>query len=116
MSRPVRRARYAVLLTHGFLLITVVLWQLATHPARSGWVLALLAALPLLLPWYGLLREHRFTYIWGTLCVMPYLVLGVMEGIANPAERGWASTCILLALCFFAAQILYLRVTRPAPF
>ena len=115
MSSPACRARRAVLVTHALLLATIILWQLTTHPTRAGLVLAVLAALPLLLPWYGLLQGHRFTYIWGTLCVMPYLILGVMEGIAKPAERGWASACILLALCFFAAQILYLRVTRPAP-
>lgn len=114
MSSPALRARRGVLLTHGLLLTIVIAWQLSTHPNRTGVGLALLAAVPLLLPWYGLLRGHRLTHIWGTLCVMPYLVMGVMEAIADPEQRGWARACILLALCFFAALILYLRVTRPA--
>ena len=113
MSAPARLARRGVLLTHGLLLATVIAWQLTNHPGRAGLGFALLLTLPLLLPWYGLVRGHRFTHIWGTLCVMPYLVLGVMEAIANPDQRGWAGACILLALAFFAALILYLRVTRP---
>ncbi len=46
---------------------------------------------------------------------MPYLIIGVMEAIADPAHRGWASACVGLALAFFTALILYLRVTRPRP-
>ena len=114
MRSPAQSARRAVLITHSLLLAWVIAWQLVGRPTLLGLLLALLAAAPLLLPWRGLLKGHRVTHRWATLCVMPYLVMGVVEGIANPAQRGWAGACILLALAFFVALILFLRVTRPA--
>ncbi len=114
MSSPAIRARRGVLATHGLLLLLVIAWQLSAQPTLTGLGLALLVAVPLLLPWRGLLEGHRFTHIWSTLCVLPYLLMGMVESVANPAARTWAGACILLALAFFAALILYLRVTRPA--
>ena len=114
-SDPALRARRGVLATHGMLLATVVAWQLSVRPSLGGLGIAFMVSIPLLAPWSGLLRAHRFTHVWATLCVAPYLVMGVMEAIADPAHRGWASACVALALAFFAALILYLRVTRPQP-
>ncbi|MEQ1579475.1 MAG: DUF2069 domain-containing protein [Steroidobacteraceae bacterium] len=113
MSAPVLRARRGVLLTHGLLLATLIAWQLSMRPSLAGLGIAFLLSIPLLAPWSGLLRAHRFTHVWATMCVMPYLVVGVMEAIADPAHRAWASACVAFALAFFAALILYLRVTRP---
>ncbi len=115
MSNPALSARLGVLTTHGLLLATVVGWQLSVRPSLAGLGLAFLSSIPLLAPWSGLLRAHRFTHVWATLCVMPYLIMGVMEAIADPGQRAWASSCVAFALAFFAALILYLRVTRPQP-
>jgi uncharacterized membrane protein len=115
VSKPAVRARQGVLATHGLLLATVAAWQLSVRPSLGGLGIAFLLAIPLLAPWSGLLRAHRFTHVWATLCVLPYLIFGVMEAIADPAHRAWASACVVLALAFFAALILYLRVTRPRP-
>lgn len=115
MSAPALRARQGVLITHGLLLATVVAWQLSVRPSLAGLGIAFLLSIPLLAPWSGLLRAHRFTHVWATLCVMPYLVVGVMEAIADPAHRAWASSCVALALALFAALIHYLRVTRLQP-
>jgi uncharacterized membrane protein len=115
VNDTVVRARQGVLATHGLLLGTVVAWQLALRPSLGGLGLAVLLSTPLLAPWSGLLRAHRFTHVWATLCVMPYLVLGVMEAIADPAHRVWATASVAFALAFFAALIVYLRVTRPLP-
>ncbi len=104
-----------VLLTHGLLLAVAVGWQLTTRPGTGGVIVALLTAVPLLLPWPGLLSGKRYTHAWGTLCVMPCLILGIVEAVANPAERLWSGACLFLALLLFAALVLYLRVTRPVP-
>lgn len=104
-----------VLLTHGLLLIVAVSWQLTSRPDLEGLILALLTALPLLLPWPGLLRGKRYTHAWGTLCVLPYLIIGIVEAVANPAGRWWSGACLVLSLLFFTALVLYLRVTRPVP-
>lgn len=115
MNPIVIRAHQAVLVSHGMLLALVLGWQFSARPAPAGVIVALLAALPLVLPWAGLLRGIRRTHAWATLCVAPYLVLGVVESVANPADRVWSGSCLLLALLFFTTLIIYLRLTRPAP-
>lgn len=109
------RVHASVLLTHGLLVVVVVGWQLATRPGTEGVIVALLTIVPLLLPWPGLICGKRYTHAWGTLCVLPYLILGVVEAVANPAERLWSGASLILSLLLFAALILYLRVSRPLP-
>jgi uncharacterized membrane protein len=113
VSDPVLLARRGVLTTHLLLIATVVAWQWSSHPTVAGAGVALLAALPLLAPWRGLVRAHRFTHVWATLCVLPYLVMGVMDAVADPAHLAWATACVALAIAFFVALVAYLRVTRP---
>lgn len=96
-------------------MLLVFLWQLTTRAAPASLGFALLAVVILLLPWPGLVHGKRYTHAWSTLCVMPYLVLGSVEAIANPGQRFWSGACVVLALLFFAALIHYLRVTRPVP-
>ncbi len=115
MTREVvTRAHAGVLTCHALLLAFVVAWQLTAHAFPAGLWLGLLAAVPLLAPLPGLLRSHRHTHAWSTLCVTPYLVIGVVEAVANPGERLWSGLCVLLALVFFASLVIYLRVTNPA--
>src|SRR5262245_56198474 len=104
-------ARKAVLVSHALLLGTLVLWQVTARPGGAGWGFALVLAVPLLLPWPGLLRGKRYTHAWSTLCVLPYLVLGVVESVADPASRLWSGTCLALSLVFFASAVLYLRIS-----
>lgn len=111
--KALQTARRAVLASHALLLATVILWQLVTRADSTGLKLAVLFSIPLLLPWRGLLRGKRYTHAWSTLCVMPYLVLGLVESIANPGGRLWSGACLALSLAFFIAVILYLRISRP---
>jgi uncharacterized membrane protein len=91
---------------------TIVLWRLADE--RSVWNLLLAAALatPLWLPLPWLLRNVRRAYAALTLCLVPYLVVGLTEAIANPATRGWARACLVLAFVAFAATIVHLRSSK----
>jgi uncharacterized membrane protein len=92
----------------------LVRWLLpAPSPARIA--VAVLMLIPVLLPLRGIWRRERRTYAWGTLCLIPYIVVGITEAIANPAGRYWASGCLLLSFGAFIAFIAYLRVSRPAP-
>jgi uncharacterized membrane protein len=76
---------------------------------------AIVLILPLLLPLRGVWRRDRRTYAWGTLCLVPYIVIGITELVANPAGRDWAVGCLLLAFGTFVTFIACLRVTRPPP-
>lgn len=102
------RATAALLLA----LIAIVFgWRSSVEmsPERFAWTLSL--TVPLWLPLLGVLRRHRTTYAWATLCVIPYFILGITEAIANPQNRSWAGLCLALALALFVTLILYLRIT-----
>lgn len=83
----------------------------ANWPASLG--LACVLLVPLLLPLPGLLRSHRRTHAWATLCVAPYFIYGMTEVVANPAVRGMAGAILFASLALFVALVSYLRVTRP---
>lgn len=78
-------------------------------------VLSLVLLCPLLVPLPGLLRSHRRTHAWATLCVAPYLVYGLTEVVANPAARIVAGATLFASLALFVALVSFLRVTRPRP-
>lgn len=108
-----RRIRAAVLCTWALLLLLVWGWTLASEfsTTRAAW--ALLYSLPLWAPLPGLWRGRRYTHAWATLCVLPYLIVGLTESIANAAAQPWAGPMLLAGLLFFTALIAYLRVSRP---
>jgi len=90
---------------------------LAVMRSTSGWGALLLAAFclaPLLAPLPGIMRGHRRTYAWATLCVTPYLVYGVTESVSNPRVRGLAAVVLLASFALFLALVAHLRLTRPA--
>ena len=77
-----------------------------------GWAIACTSPLWIPLPW--LLRQSRKAYAAFTLCVIPYLILGITEAIASPPWRLWAAFVLCVAFLLFVSLIAYLRVTRPA--
>jgi len=112
LSTAAWRVRLITLITWLALLMLVILRQLL--PASNSLWLALLYSLPLLAPLPGLLRGHRYTYSWATLCVLPYFIVGVTETVANPALHLWASALLGASLLWFFSLISFLRFTRPA--
>jgi uncharacterized membrane protein len=74
-------------------------------------VLTLLLAMPILAPLLGVARGNRHTYRWATLCVAPYLIVGMVEAIANPGARPWAATMLATGGLWFISLVAYLRVT-----
>ena len=104
-----RRLVLGAMLVLGLLVLAAAIgW--APWPANVP--LALGCLVPLLLPLRGVLGGSRRTYAWATLCVVPYVVAGVTETIANPDLRPLAATIVFASLGWFAALIWYLRVTR----
>jgi uncharacterized membrane protein len=110
------RARGAVL-TAAALLAAAVVGAAVRHGAGPDrLLLAAVWLVPLLLPMRGLFAGRRRAHAWATLCVLPYLVFGVAEMIANPAARTAAAAVVFASLIWFGALVTYLRVTRrPAP-
>lgn len=78
--------------------------------AAVAW--ALTFSVPLLAPLPGLWRGSRYTHAWATLCVLPYLIVGITESVANHDMRLWAGLMLATSLALFVALIAQLRVTR----
>lgn len=112
MTSPLQsRMHVLVLIAWLILLALIVTHQLLHSVSLESAGLALVYCIPLLLPLPGLLRRHRYTYKWATLCVLPYFIVGVTEAVANPAIHAWAVSLLGASLLWFFAMIGYLRVT-----
>ncbi len=104
------------LVASGSLLLLIVLclaWELWLAPLRPGGSLIALKALPLLLPFGGIVAGTRYTYQWASMLVLAYFAEGVVRAWA---ERGLsqylAMAEILLSVVFFAATVSFARLTR----
>ena len=111
--KPITLSKTTVALLFA-LIATVFGWRLSQEISNERIIWTALLTLPLWLPIRGVLRGHRKTYAWATLCVIPYFILGITEAIANPQHRPWAGLCLALALALFVTLILYLRITSEA--
>jgi len=84
------------------------------RPAGSGnWLLALVAAVPLLLPLKGLLKGSLRSMTWAGYLVMLYLVVGITEAWSNPAQRIPALVQTLLVVVFVVSVLAFSRPKRP---
>jgi uncharacterized membrane protein len=112
LSSPARRAQRATLL--GCALIAIALAVAAGRAADWPWTLGLLAVYlaPLVPPLAGLARGTRRTYAWATLCLTPYVLVGLTEVVANPRARVAAACLLFASLATFVAMLWFLRVTR----
>lgn len=106
-----RRVRRWVLCSWTALFILVCARQLqqGLNAAQVTW--ALLFAVPLLLALPGLIQGKRYTHSWATLCVLPYFVIGITEGVANNNLRGWALLLLGTSILWFFTLLAFLRVT-----
>lgn len=91
------------------LIALIATWHLWPTPTLSNVLLALVLCIPLIAPLVGLVKGRRYTYKWSTLCVLPYLIIGCTEVIANPQRRAWSAVMLLLGLCLFASLLGFLR-------
>ena len=108
-----RHLRRAALTGLALLLGLVGGWCLEGGITLGRIALALVLTSPLWLAVRGLHRGHRRTYAWMTLAVVPYLALALMEVVANPHARAWATAWLLVCFLLFILLVGYLRVTRP---
>jgi uncharacterized membrane protein len=95
------------------LIFLCLAWELFLAPLRPGGSWAVLKALPLLAPLFGVLRGKRYTYQWSTLLIWLY----VAEGAARAyADRGFSAQLALaeafLSVAYFGFAVAYVRSTR----
>lgn len=73
------------------------------------WLLALAAVIPLLLPLRGLLQGSLRSMTWAGYLVMLYLVIGITEAWANPAQRIPALIQTVLVMIFVISILVFSR-------
>jgi uncharacterized membrane protein len=108
-----RNLRLAATLALVALALLCLLWELWLAPLRPGGSFLALKALPLVLPFPGILRGKRYTYQWSSMLILAYFAEGVMRAWSDAGlSRQLAVAEIALSLAFFAATVSYARLTR----
>ena len=110
MHSGLRKTAAAALVALTFLCLA---WELWLAPLRPGGSLIALKALPLALPFLGIVRGNRYTYQWSSMLILAYLAEGVTRAWS---ERGASQLLaileVALSLVFFACAVTYARLTR----
>ncbi len=89
-------------------------WELWLAPLKPGGSWLVLKTLPLLAPLFGILHGRRYTHQWASMLILIYVAEGAVRATTDSgASRMLAGMEVVLALVFFAATVLYARVTRP---
>jgi len=112
--RHPRVLRRGVVVVELALIALLFAWALAPELSLSGLLWAAIGTAPLWISAPRLRAGHRRTYKWMTILVVPYVVFGLTEAIANPRARPWATACSLIAFALFVLLIAYLRAPTPA--
>ena len=100
--------RFAVLANY-FALLALLPAMHALTPGGSGLATGIALALPLLAPLKGLWTRSAYTHRWASLLVIAYIAYGLVEVIANPGLRSWASGVLVIAFLLFVSLVTYLR-------
>lgn len=121
MSWSLKRLQGLALVNYLLLILLVVLWEgwLAPAPKAPPGFWLTLKAVPLLLPLFGMLRDHLRSYLWASLLLLFYFMEGVMLVYLHHAEAfvlhnvlPYALIETLLTLGFIVTAGFYVRTAR----
>ena len=94
------------------LLIGVIAAWGVTSTAPHRLAMTLLAIAPLLLPLRGLWRGSAYTAAWASLLTVPYLLVGLVESVANPRARVIAGIELAVGFVLFAGLLIVARTAK----
>ena len=111
MASDTRFFRYLALASHTLLIVWVTLWQVifTKDHTYSVTFIALFYVLPLLLPYWGVLKGKPYTHAWANFVVLFYLIHGCTVVYAVPNERWYAVVEILLCTGMFVGCSAFAR-------
>lgn len=114
MGKPelTRAANHAAAVSLIGLIGLCIVWEMWLAPLRPGGSWLVLKAAPLLMPLFGILHGRRYTHQWASMLSLAYF----MEGTVRASSEGdraqlLALLEVILSLIFFAATVLYARLT-----
>lgn len=88
-------------------------WELVLAPLKPGGSWLALKVLPLLAPLFGVLRGSRYTFQWSTLLIWLYAAEGATRLFTDSGTAAaLAGLELALALGYFAAAVVFLRISR----
>ena len=95
------------------LVFLTLAWELFLAPVKPGGSWLVLKSLPLLLPLFGVLRGHRYTFQWSTLLIWAYAAEGATRVYTDSGTSALlAAVELALALVYFFAAVTWLRSSR----
>ncbi|MGR5555168.1 DUF2069 domain-containing protein [Vibrio fortis] len=111
MSPKTKLFRYFALVGNLLLLGWVAAWQmtLSPHPHLDNVTLAIVWAVPLLLPLPGILSAKPYTHAWANFILMLYFLHALTILYVDGGERMLAAVELLLTTFGFAGNILFAR-------
>ncbi len=111
MASDTRFIRYLALNIHTGLIVWITLWQFTFIKMHtySPLFIALFYILPLLLPYWGVLKGKPYTHAWANFIVLFYLIHGCTVVYAVPDERWYAVIEIVLCTGMFIGCSAFAR-------
>lgn len=95
------------------LILLCIAWEGWLAPLKPSGSQLILKAVPLLLPLFGILKGHRYTYQWASMFILFYFTEGVVRTWADKGTSAkLAGVEVVLSVIFFTCAIFYARLTR----
>lgn len=95
------------------LILLCIAWEGWLAPLKPSGSQLILKGVPLLLPLFGILKGHRYTYQWASMFILFYFTEGVVRAWADTGiSAKLAGIEIILSVIFFTCAIFYARLTR----
>ena len=109
--KPIAALYFACVASLIALIFLGLAWELWLAPLRAGGSLLALKVLPLLLPLFGILRGNIYTYQWSAMLILAFFAEGAVRAWSDHGlSARLALAEIALALAFFSACVLYVRL------
>jgi uncharacterized membrane protein len=98
------------------LIFLCLAWESVLAPFKPNGSFLILKTLPLLLPLFGILKGHRYTYQWASMFILLYFTEGVVRAWSDTGlSAKLAMIEIVFSVVFFMCTIYYAKLTRQLP-
>jgi uncharacterized membrane protein len=98
------------------LIFLCLAWESVLAPFKPNGSFLILKTLPLLLPLFGILKGHRYTYQWASMFILLYFTEGVVRAWSDTGlSAKLAMVEVVISVVFFMCTIYYAKLTRQLP-
>ena len=95
------------------LILLCVAWESILAPLKPSGSNLILKTLPLLLPLFGVLKGHRYTYQWSSMFILIYFTEGVVRAWGDHGFSAQLAVLeTVLSVIYFICAIFYAKLTR----